>query len=90
MLRRADVETDDVADLLDEEGVGGVLEGLVRCGLRPKARQTREMAVCDRPTASALRRVLQWVAALGFSSRVLVMTRSTSSSEIVRGAPGRG
>ena len=31
------------------------------------------MAVCDSPTALAMSRVLQWVAALGFSSRVLVM-----------------
>ena len=35
-------------------------------------------------------RVLQWVAALGLVSSVRVTTRSTSASEIVRGAPGLG
>src|SRR3954469_20536378 len=48
------------------------------------------MALWDSPTALAMPRVLHWVAALGFSSRVLVTTSSTRASVIVRGAPGRG
>ena len=43
-----------------------------------------------RPLLFAMERVLQWVAPRGIVSRVSVITRSTSSSETVRGAPGRG
>ena len=38
--------------------------------------------------AFAIERVLQCVASRGFDSSVLVITRSTSASRIVRGAPG--
>ena len=38
----------------------------------------------------AIDRVDQWVASLGFSSRVLTITASTLSSVMVRTAPGRG
>src|SRR3954452_23720156 len=48
------------------------------------------MALWESPTAWAIPRVLQWVAALGFCSRVLVTTSSTRASVILRGAPGRG
>src|SRR6266508_6842951 len=37
-----------------------------------------------------MERVLQWVASRGFDSRVLVMTASTASSPMLRGAPERG
>jgi hypothetical protein len=33
-----------------------------RCGWRPKARQIREMDVCDIPSAFAMDRIDQWVA----------------------------
>jgi hypothetical protein len=42
------------------------------------------------PVARAISRVDQWVALVGVSSSVLVITRSTWVSVIVRGAPGRG
>lgn len=42
------------------------------------------------PSSRAIARVLQCVASRGFDSSVFAMTRSTSASEIVRGAPGRG
>ena len=42
------------------------------------------------PEAFAMERVLQCVAPLGVDSRVLVRTCSTSASETLRGAPGRG
>jgi hypothetical protein len=62
-----------------------------RCGLSPNARQIREIADCDIPAAFAIDRVDQCVSPLsGFSSKVLVITASTCSSVIVRGAPGRG
>jgi hypothetical protein len=44
-----------------------------RCGLRPKARQIREIAVCDMPVAVAMDRVDQcmscWTVPLPGSSR---------------------
>ena len=42
------------------------------------------------PHALAIERVLQCVASAGIVSKVCTTTRSTSSSPIVRGAPGRG
>ena len=71
----------------------GSLESLnvsCRCGCRPKARQMRETAVCDRPASRAMLRVLQWVAPAGTLSNVLAITASTRASSIERGAPGRG
>lgn len=59
-------------------------------GLRPNARQIRETADCDIPVAAAIDRVDQCVSAPGLSSSVAVTTRSTCSSVIVRGQPGRG
>jgi hypothetical protein len=61
-----------------------------RCGCNPNARQIRETAVCDNPTSAASDRVDQCVASFGVVSRVVVITRSTSASAIVRGRPGRG
>ena len=40
------------------------------------------------PLALAIERVLQWVASRGIDSSVIVTTRSTSASPILRGAPG--
>ena len=62
-----------------------------RCGLSPNARQIREIADCDIPVAVAIDRVDQCVSFLGgLCSKVAVITRSTCSSVILRGAPGRG
>ena len=62
-----------------------------RWGLRPNARQIREIADWLMPAAAAIDRVDQCVSAPGpRSSSVLVITSSTCSSVIVRGAPGRG
>lgn len=60
------------------------------CGLRANARQMRLTADWLMPVAAAIERVDQCVASRGASSRVLVITRSTSASVIVRGLPGRG
>ncbi len=71
----------------------GSLESLnvsCRCGCRPKARQMRETAVCDRPASRAMERVLQWVAPAGTLSNVLAITASMRVSSMLRGAPGRG
>ena len=53
-LGRVVVEPDDVDDLLDEQRVGGQLERLGRCGLRPKSRQIRPIVDFDSPDLSAI------------------------------------
>jgi hypothetical protein len=63
----------------------------VRCGLRPDARQIRETAVWFSPVSAAIVRVDQCVSwPRPFCVSVLVITTSTCSSVILRGAPGRG
>ena len=61
-----------------------------RWGWRPKACQILTIDVWLMPMAAAIDRVDQWVASLGFSSRVFTMTASIWSSVTVRCAPGRG
>ena len=55
--------------------------------MSPKARQIRLTALWLMPVA-AIERVDQCVALAGCSSSVLTITRSTSSSEMVRGLAG--
>jgi len=62
----------------------------IRCGCSAKARQIRLTALCESPVAAAIERVDQWVASAGCCSSVLRSTSSTCSSEMRRGAPGRG
>ena len=71
-------------------GSGDSLKLSTRWGLSPNARQIRDTVDCDIPVAAASERVDQCVASRGVCSRVLTITRSTSSSLIVRGPPGRG
>ena len=88
---RVQVQPDDVADLVDELRVGRQLELVHQVRLepeRPPDPRRPPTATCPSPppstgSTSASRRS-------GVSSRVLTITRSTSSSLIVRGAPGRG
>jgi hypothetical protein len=58
--------------------------------LSPNARQIRLTADWLIPVATAIERVDQCVASRGCSSSVFTITRSTCSSVIVRGFPGRG
>lgn len=62
----------------------------VRCGCSEKAPQMRRIVEADKPVWAAIERVDQWLASAGALSRVATITRSTSSSLTVRGAPGRG
>jgi hypothetical protein len=89
-FRWVEVERDDVFDLLGEQRSLLSFHVSCRCGCRPNARQIREIAVWVNPTSAAIDRVDQCVASFGEVSSVLVITRSTSSSLIVRGRPGRG
>src|SRR2546426_526654 len=66
------------------------LNVLTRCGRKLNARQIRLTAVWLSPHRRASVRVLQCVASRGVVSSVTRITRSTSSSVIRRGAPGRG
>ena len=85
------VQPHDVAHLLDEERIGGELEGLGTMRLQTKGvARCASPRVCDSPLALAIMRLLQCVAARGFSCSVLAITRSTCASLMVRGAPGRG
>ena len=71
-------------------GSGDSLKLSTKCGFRPNARQIRLTADWVIPVEVASERVDQCVALAGVSSSVLTITRSTSSSPIDRGAPGRG
>src|SRR5207253_4443535 len=62
----------------------------LRCGWRENARQMRCTVETDKPEAFAIERVLQWVAAAGLVSNVVVTTSASFTSPILRGAPGRG
>jgi hypothetical protein len=71
-------------------GSGDSLKLSARWGLSPNARQIFDTVVWDIPAAFAIDRVDQCVASAGASCSVLTITRSTSASLTVRGAPGRG
>ena len=71
-------------------GSGESLNVSVWWGSSPNARQIRLTAVWLIPVAAAIERVDQCVASRGCSSSVFTITRSTSSSLIERGLPGRG
>jgi hypothetical protein len=71
-------------------GSGESLNASVCCGFSPNARQIRLTADWLIPVAAAIDRVDQCVASFGCSSSVFTITRSTCSSLIERGFPGRG
>jgi hypothetical protein len=66
------------------------LNDSVWCGFNPNARQIRLTALWLIPVAAAIDLVDQCVASFGCSSSVFTITRSTCSSLIERGLPGRG
>jgi hypothetical protein len=91
VIRRSQVGTDDVADLVDERRSADSFHVCTAWGLRPNARQIRETADWDIPADRAIDRVDQCVSSPGGAcSTAAVMTRSTCSSPITRGRPGRG
>jgi hypothetical protein len=68
-LRRVQIQTDDVSDLLDENGSVDNLKLSARCGCSPNARQIRLTDVWDIPVAFAIDLVDQCVASAGFPPR---------------------
>jgi len=90
VVRRIEIEADDVADFLDKLRVAESLNVSTRWVCNPKVCQIREIVAFENATVSAMERVLHWVACDGGPSRVRVMRSTTISSVTVRGAPGRG
>ena len=76
--------------LSTNRGSADSLKVSLRCGWSENARQMRCTVEIDKPEALAIERVLQWVAAAGIVSNVVVTTSAIFSSPILRGAPGRG
>src|SRR5882757_1409652 len=76
--------------LSTNRGSADSLKVSLRWGWRENARQMRCTVEIDKPEALAIERVLQWVAAAGIVSNVVVTTSAIFSSPILRGAPGRG
>ena len=89
-LGRVEVPPDDVTHFVDEQRIQGELERLDLMRLERERRQIRLTAVWLIPVAAAIERVDQCVALAGCPSSVFTITRSTSSSLIERGFPGRG
>src|SRR6267378_2087996 len=90
MIRRIEIEADDVANFLDKLRVRRELERVNAMGLQPEGLpDSRDRRLRERHR-SAMERVLHWVACDGGPSRVRVMRSTTISSVTVRGAPGRG
>ena len=60
--------------LSTNRGSADSLKVSLRCGWRENARQMRCTVEIDKPEALAIERVLQWVAAAGIVSNVVVTT----------------
>ena len=71
-------------------GSGEILNSSTTWGVSPNARQIRPTLSREIPCLAAIPRVDQCVSAPGVVSKVSMMTASTMSSVIVRGAPDRG
>src|SRR5271167_3155010 len=97
LVRRAQVEADDILDPVQARGrlfstnrlSFDSLKPRTRCGLSPCAFQIRRTLVWLRPTVWAIVRVLHWVAAGGFWCRVLSTTCAITSGASGGVRPGR-
>ena len=92
MVRWIEVQSDNVADLVDEERVLGELEGL--CAMRLKRKGPPDSADRTLAQTTALgqrsRAPVRRVLGERLQGQCQVKARSTSSSLTLRGAPGRG
>src|SRR4051812_37229373 len=84
LVRRIEIEPDNVAHLLDELWIGRELERLG--AVRLQARQMRCTEEADTPDAFAMSRVLQCVAPVGFSSSVLTKWLRSVVADLARRA----
>ena len=90
VVRWVHIQADDVADLVDEQRVFGQLERLAAMRVQPEGAPDAADGRLAESVRAAIARVLQCVASRGVRSSVRTITRSTSASVILRGAPGRG
>src|SRR6516225_5271681 len=74
--------------LSTNRGSADSLKVSLRCGWSENARQMRCTVEIDKPEAVAIERVLQWVAAAGIVSNVVVTTSAIFASPILRGPRG--
>jgi hypothetical protein len=88
-FRRVVIEPDDVDDLLDEQGVGGELEGVLEVWFEPEPRQIRPTVERLNPERFAIEARDQCVASWGVCSSVATITCSTCSIVTDGGRPGR-
>ena len=89
MVGWVEVEADDVADLLDKEGIGGEREVLLPVGLEVE-RGPDTLVDLETPVAAAMERQVQCVLPSGgLVSSVFRSSVMRVSSGRVRGLPGR-
>ena len=88
--RRVQVQPDDVAHLVHEQGAAVSLKVCCRCGSGPNGCQMRRIAFWVMPISRAISRGLPCVAPAGLDCSVSVATASMRASSIVRGALQRG
>ena len=87
--RRLEIQAHDIADLLNEQRIGGELERFASMRLKPKRSPARLTVLCETWSFLASSRVLQCVASTGRSFSVAAINCSIFASPC-RGAPGRG
>ena len=87
-LRRMEIEAYDIAHLLDEQGIAGQLEGLDTVRLEGEGLPDATDRCRAEPARPGHRARAPMLASWGIDSSVIVTTRSTSASLILRGAPG--
>ena len=80
VVGRVEVQADDVAHLLDENGSADSLKVCARCGLTPKRASQRCTVLLERASACPRVRVLQCVAASGGPCNARLITAATLSS----------
>ena len=87
-IRQVQVQTHNVAHLLNEEGIRRQFEHFSTVGLQSKSPPDTADGIMAQ--AAAVDRVLQWASYLGVVSSVNVITCSTLSSVTARSRPLRG
>ena len=76
MVRRIDIEPDDVGEFRGKAGIARRLKVRRRCSCSLCARQMRWTEPCERPQALAIAGPVQWVAWCGGSVQVSATTRA--------------
>jgi hypothetical protein len=88
VIRRVQVQADDVAHLLDEERVVQSLKLVEAMRLQPEDREVAMHGALGQPVGSARLRRDQWVLPLGLLASAVLINSAISSSPVVRGRSG--